>query len=132
MRVLLPPDLRAAILSAARAAHPKECCGLVEGAREAGQARVIALHPARNLSGLDTRFAIDPADHIAAVKAARGRGRAIIGCYHSHPDGRAAPSPADLAGAGEDGFLWLIAAGDEVAAFVYSGGSFRGCITGAV
>lgn len=124
MRLDLPAELRAEILAAARAAHPNECCGLLEGVRENDVVRVIALHPARNLSGDARRFEIDPGDHIAAQKAARANGSAIIGCYHSHPQGRAEPSAADLAGADEDNFLWLIAAGDDLAAFVYRDGRF--------
>lgn len=132
-RVILPAALRSGLLAAARAAHPRECCGLLEGARGGADFRIAALHPARNLAGETTRFEIDPADHIAAQKMARARGQQIIGCYHSHPDGRAEPSAADLAGAGEDGFLWLILAGETAAAFVYSAGGFRaGFITGAV
>ena len=48
----------------------------------------------------------------------------MIGCYHSHPRrGAAQLSAADLAGAGEDGFFWLIATPDaELAAFVYRDG----------
>ncbi len=132
MKVALPADLRAAILAAARAAHPHECCGLLEGEWEGDAARVTALHPARNLSPDAMHFEIDPADHIAAQKAARANGTAIIGCYHSHPGGRAEPSGADLAGAGEEKFLWLIAAEGGIAAFLYSAGRFRGCVTGAL
>ena len=33
----------------------------------------------------------------------------MIGCYHSHPNGRAEPSAFDLEGAAETGFVWLIA-----------------------
>lgn len=124
MQVALPPVLRDAILAAAKAAHPGECCGLIEGVRGGDMLRVTALHPARNLSHDAARFAIDPADHIAAQKAARAGGHAIVGCYHSHPHGRAKPSAADLAGAGEEDFLWLIAAGETIAAFIYSGRGF--------
>jgi proteasome lid subunit RPN8/RPN11 len=130
MPVVLPPGLRDAMLAAAREAAPYECCGLIEGARDGGLFRITALHPARNLSAAATRFEIDPADHIAAQKAARARGMAIVGCYHSHPGGRAEPSAADLAGAGEENFLWLIVAEGGVAAFVYSAGLF-GRVTGA-
>lgn len=126
MKVALPARLRAEILAAARAAHPGECCGLVEGAWRDGVACVTALHPARNLSEAPDRFQIDPADHIGAQKAARANGHAIIGCYHSHPNGRAEPSAIDRLGAQEDHFVWLIAAGDDLAAFVYLRGWFTG------
>ncbi|HKX64885.1 MAG TPA: M67 family metallopeptidase [Rhizomicrobium sp.] len=123
-RVVLPQALRDQILRAAQDAHPRECCGLVEGACEAENFRITALHPARNLAGAADRFEIDPRDQFAAYKAARARGAAIVGCYHSHPHGRAAPSAADQAGAGEENFLWLIAGSGEINAFVYAQGGF--------
>lgn len=126
MKIALPADLRAGILAAARAAHPGECCGLLLGLWDQDRAHVTALHPARNLAIDPDRFDLDPADHIAAQKAARATGHAVIGCYHSHPHGRAEPSASDLAGAAQDNFLWLIAAGDELAAFVYLRGRFTG------
>ena len=132
MRVALPDGLRAQILREARSAHPHECCGLiegvfeVEGVREAGAFRIAVLHPARNLADVPDRFEIDPQDQFAAHKAARARGHAIVGCYHSHPNGRAEPSMADQAGADEENFLWLIASNDRVNAFVYLDGRFVG------
>src|SRR6185312_10543713 len=93
-------------------AFPRECCGLIEGFTEADQFRATRLHPARNLADAPDRFEIDPADQFAAAKSARLRGTAIIGCYHSHPDGEPKPSNTDLARAGEENFLWLIAATD--------------------
>lgn len=124
MRVTLPEDLRARILEEAGAAFPGECCGLVEGIRSGGAFQVAALHAARNLAVASGRFEIAPEDHIRALKAARASGRALIGCYHSHPNGRAEPSVTDQAGAGEENFLWLIAAGGTLAAFVYLRGAF--------
>ena len=122
--VLMPDALRRRILDEARSAHPAECCGLVLGGRDGQRFNVLALHPARNLSADPHRFEIDPRDGIAAQKGAREQGRVVIGCYHSHPDGQAMPSIADRAGAAENGFLWLIAGGDVVNAFVYDRGVF--------
>ena len=124
--VTLPAQLRAQILRQAQAAGLRECCGLVEGNREDGEFRVTALHPARNLAPAPDRFEIDPRDHLAAHKLARANGHILIGCYHSHPNGCAQPSATDLAGAGEEDFLWLIAAGESLNAFVYRDGSFFG------
>ena len=126
MGVILPDGLRAQILREAKSAHPRECCGLMEGLREAGRFRITALHPSRNLAERPDRFDIDPRDQFAAYKAARAQHRAIIGCYHSHPNGCAEPSAMDLAGAGEENFLWLIASNDRVNAFVYLDGRFVG------
>jgi proteasome lid subunit RPN8/RPN11 len=125
-QMTLPQDLRAQILREAQTASPRECCGLLEGMRQNGSFRVRALHPVRNLSSDPARFQMDPQNQFAAQKCARAGGAAIIGCYHSHPGGRAEPSAADRAGAGQDNFLWLIAADDELRAFVYSDGDFIG------
>lgn len=122
----LPAALAGQIRREAAAAGHRECCGLIEGVRDGGKFRIAALHPARNLAVEADRFDIDPCDHLAASKTARTNGRAIIGCYHSHPAGRPQPSAHDLAGAGEDNFLWLIATPGELAAFVYLRGEFTG------
>jgi len=125
-QVALPQMLREQILREAGSAYPNECCGLLEGAQEAEGFRITALHPARNLADAADKFDIDPRDQFAAYKAARAAGHAIIGCYHSHPNGRAEPSAVDQAGAGEENFLWLIASNESVRAFVYLDGRFAG------
>ena len=129
-RVSLPDGLRLRILEEARAAFPRECCGLVEGRLVSGvdgdEFHVTALHAARNLAPQADRFELAPEDHFQALKAARANGRSLIGCYHSHPNGRAEPSAADKNGAGEENFLWLIAAAGRLEAFVYRRGAFSG------
>lgn len=111
IRVLVLPDpLQTAIDKSARDAHPHECCGLLEGWREGDVVLTTAVHAARNLAEHRDRFEVDPADHIRVLKALRGTGRDIVGCYHSHPNGRAEPSSRDReASFGED-FVWVIAA----------------------
>jgi proteasome lid subunit RPN8/RPN11 len=133
MKLILPGRLADQIAAEAKAAHPRECCGLIEGIIMGSRMRAAALHPARNLSADQDCFEIDPADHIAAARTARDNGHILIGCYHSHPQGRAMPSARDLAGATQDDFLWLIAAPEGLAAFVYSAGGFAavGLATGA-
>lgn len=132
--LILPAGLRAQLADEARKAYPRECCGLieglVEGLVEGDVARACTLHPTANLGTGDDRFAIDPAAQIRLLKALRGTARAVIGCYHSHPDGKAEPSPRDLEGAGEEGFVWLIQPVTEQGAappglFVFERGRFR-------
>jgi proteasome lid subunit RPN8/RPN11 len=128
VKLVLPETLRAQILDEARAAAPRECCGLILGRRDGQNAIAATLHPARNLAPAMDRFEIAPQDHFAALKTARTTGQAVIGCYHSHPNGVPEPSAHDLAGAGEDNFLWLIATPEgALAVFVY----FDGVMTGA-
>ena len=126
----LPGPLCEQLKREAAAALPRECCGLVEGVCEGRAARAAALHPLPNTAPEPDRFEIDPSAHIALLRRLRGTGRQIIGCYHSHPNGRPEPSPRDLAGAGETGFLWLIAALEradamaQLACFVPTGTGF--------
>ena len=111
-RFVLPDALRTQLAAEARAAYPRECCGLIEGVREADTARALKLHPARNLASELDRFEIDPVAQFALLRALRRTGHEVIGCYHSHPNGEAEPSPRDRDNAGEEGFVWLIIALD--------------------
>ncbi len=131
MRILLAHPLRAQIQKLACEAAPRECCGLLIGKMERDALRITAMHPAQNAAARTDRFEIAPQDHFDAQRAARAGGHAVIGCYHSHPGGAAQPSAFDLAGAQQEGFLWLIANGAELNAFVYRDGVFLGCDTGA-
>ena len=130
MKLFLPADLRGRIEDEARAAFPRESCGLIGGTCEGGEAHAIVLYPARNIAKRADRFEIAPEDHFAALKAARKNGCDVIGCYHSHPNGKAEPSATDQAGAEEENFLWLIAALGRMdgpvtlAVFVYSAAGF--------
>ena len=80
------------------------------GRARSGGVRALALHPTANLSDEPDRFEIDPAAHLRLSRGRARHGREIVGCYHSHPHGRAAPSARDRENAGEDDFVWLIAA----------------------
>ena len=130
MKLILPRMLQARIEALACDAFPAECCGLMEGAADRETIQVLALHPARNIALAPDLFEIHPEDHFAALRTARANGRAIVGCYHSHPGGQARPSETDRLGGGEENFIWLIAAPAgatgpvAVAAFVYSAMSF--------
>jgi len=108
----LPAALQENIRAEARAAFPAECCGLLEGTREeGGVVRVLAIHCAANLAFDPTQgFEIDPAVHFRLLRGLRGSGREVVGCYHSHPNGRAAPSDRDRATGCADGFVWVIIA----------------------
>ena len=102
------------IVAAAAASPDAEICGLLFGSADViGHAEPcanVAADPARS-------FEIDPRRLIAAHKAMRDGGPALIGCYHSHPRGPATPSPRDAAAAAPDGWLWLIAGQGEVTAW---------------
>ncbi|MPZ18591.1 MAG: hypothetical protein GEV06_11860 [Luteitalea sp.] len=88
----------------ARAEWPNECCGLILGTDE----RIDEAVPARNLQASSSRFLVDPADHLAAVRRARATGRRVVGAYHSHPNTPPVPSPRDLEEASYTEFVYLI------------------------
>lgn len=94
---------------AANASPAAEICGLLlaDGGDVVGR-------PARNVARDPSRFfEIDPATLIAAHRAARSGGPAILGHFHSHPSGDPDPSPRDAADASPDGSLWLILTRDR-------------------
>lgn len=87
------------------AADPYEVCGLLLGR----EGMILDIRTAANVAFDPSRhFELDPAELIAAHRAARAGGPAILGHYHSHPSGRAEPSATDAAQAAPDGSLWLI------------------------
>ena len=130
-RVLgLAPVHAGAILAAARARFPSECCGLLEGTLTREGWVVCAIHETGNLADDPERhFLIDPQAQIELLRRLRGTERRVIGCFHSHPRGRAEPSLTDLSGATETDFLWLIAGGtpDEfvLGAYLFTGDGFE-------
>ncbi len=63
------------------------------------------------------RFEIDPAHLFDAHRRARCGPLALVGCWHSHPDGSPTPSRHDAYGVTDTSWLWLIAAGDTIAAW---------------
>jgi len=79
-RVLLAPAQRRRIRELAEAGWPQEVCG----------------------------YLIDPEAFLWLERTAREHGRAIVGVWHSHPHGDAAPSARDVAEAWP-GWSYLIA-----------------------
>ena len=115
MTLIISTALLDDIRTFARNSAPHECCGLLLGDFESVSkcARVMQLRPATNIAAQPLhRFEIDPAVLIAAHRAARDGGPAIIGHYHSHPSGLALPSAVDAAMAQRDGEVWIIVGGD--------------------
>lgn len=116
MGLVISTALLDAIRAQARAAGACECCGLLLGeaaGRGTAGVAVTSILPAANVAGLpEHRFEIDPTVLLAAHRAARAGGPAILGHYHSHPAGPATPSPVDAAMAEGGGEIWLIVGGD--------------------
>jgi proteasome lid subunit RPN8/RPN11 len=115
-----------AVVAHARETAPAECCGVLLGCGTV----IVDSIAARNIAGSPrSRFVIDPRDHIAARRTARGRGLDVVGFYHSHPRTAAAPSETDAAEASYSDHVHLIVslANDEpdVRLFRFVDATFR-------
>jgi proteasome lid subunit RPN8/RPN11 len=83
------------IRRAGERAYPAECCGVLAG--HPGEVKeVVKLVPATNRRTDDPhRYLIAPDDLRRIELELRASGLEVLGCYHSHPDHPAAPSPFD-------------------------------------
>nr|WP_240953452.1 M67 family metallopeptidase [Sneathiella chinensis] len=109
--VLQDRDL-AALADHAAACWPEEACALLVGQEgPGGERRVLRVEVSRNIAEDRTRFfEIDPGLRIRLERELRGQEHCIIGVWHSHPGGPAAPSDADARMVIERQFIWLISA----------------------
>ena len=109
--IVLPNDGRLAILSHAQLSYPNECCGLLAGHIDRGNViRINQIVPSDNVTTerRADRFEIDPQVRFDLMRALEGTNQQIVGHYHSHPDGPAAPSATDRSMAFEPDLVWLI------------------------
>jgi proteasome lid subunit RPN8/RPN11 len=113
--IVIAADQLRLIVAAAEAAYPDESCGLLVGiddrtgpepalvVRTVHESPNVAADPAR-------RFEVDPALRFRLDREYTPPGPRLIGLYHSHPDGPAAPSAHDLESAREPDLAWLVTA----------------------
>ena len=96
--IRIQPEPWAAIVSHAREAYPNECVGAMLGLIDGDSKSVAVAMPLRNAfeGAQDERYELQPADLLAADRAARERNMDLIGIYHSHPDCDAYFSQTDL------------------------------------
>ena len=113
VRVRLSPAQLQAIERAAEAAYPEEACGLLVGHSEPGGAcRVSTVAASANVAEppRTRRFEVDPKLRLRLERELRDSPDSIIGVYHSHPNGSAAPSETDISMIFEPDMIWLITA----------------------
>ncbi|USR92842.1 M67 family metallopeptidase [Phormidium yuhuli AB48] len=115
--------------------YPWECCGLLLGTGDGGQARVLQVWPAANAWDASTaemferggdepirdwqtqerRYTIAPEVMLAAQKTARDRHWRILGIYHSHPNHEAVPSECDRQWAWPEYYYLIVSVAEGVA-----------------
>lgn len=109
--VNVPPRVLAGLRRHAAAALPAECCGALIGAAAGRRIDVRTAIPLQN-DAPQGRFHIDAGVVRRLERQATGAGVALVGFYHSHPQGPSTPSPADLELACP-GYVHLIVGGQE-------------------
>jgi proteasome lid subunit RPN8/RPN11 len=87
----IPADIHDAMIAHCLRESPLEGCGVLGGTA----ARVLSIHPLRNLAASETRYDGDPAELVQAFRWLRERNLEILAIYHSHPKGKAVPSAVD-------------------------------------
>jgi len=92
------------LVTHARQAAPRECCGLLVGSPQ----HIVECVATANVDPHPSRYQVDPAAHIALNRQLRGTGRAVVGVYHSHPRGGVEPSPTDVGEAFYPAFVHVI------------------------
>lgn len=114
----LPGQIREAIVAHARWAYPYEACGLLALDVDDGLRMAYCL---TNIEASSHRFTVDPTEHFGAMRHAEANGWRIAGSFHSHPHSAAEPSRADIDGALDSTWLYVIAGpvGDEVPVRAY-------------
>jgi proteasome lid subunit RPN8/RPN11 len=115
--VVLPADIARALPRLAAAALPREACGLLIGRPGEDAVSVTGLAPSRNLAEAEDAFEIDTGLQLALQRRLRGSAEAVVGVWHSHPDGTPTPSARDATGAWEAGLAWLITAREATTAW---------------
>ncbi|MEP9357324.1 M67 family metallopeptidase [Sphingomonas sp. KR3-1] len=114
MRLEISRSVLIGIRQISAAAAPLEACGLLFGS----EAVIDGFQAVENVDEApDRHFEIDPVALFAALRAERAGGQKLVGYWHSHPSGDAAPSVTDAARAAPDEKLWLIVGGEAVTAW---------------
>ncbi|HSH29452.1 MAG TPA: M67 family metallopeptidase [Thiohalobacter sp.] len=91
--ITLPRSLIKPLLEAALTTPEVEVCGLIGHGPEGG----YRIYPVENAAQHpQSRFELDPAGQIEAIRRMRERGEALFAIYHSHPDAPARPSAIDI------------------------------------
>jgi proteasome lid subunit RPN8/RPN11 len=113
-RLVVSPEVYAAIRTHGEQTYPNECCGIMLGKTVGEDLEVWMLIRAGNTrtDSAHNRYHIAPQELIAAQREGRKNGLDILGFYHSHPDHPAMWSTTDFAEAHWFGCAYVITATD--------------------
>jgi proteasome lid subunit RPN8/RPN11 len=103
--VRVHPEIAEAIVQHGRFAAPNEACGLL-AVDDAGDLRMV--YCLTNVDRSALRFTVAPHEHYHAWKHAERNGWRIGGVFHSHTESAAEPSEADVTGALDPSWMYMI------------------------
>ncbi len=87
MNITVEARILGEVIEHAKAAYPKEGCGLIAPGR---------FIPIPNIAQSPCEFEMDPRELIKAFRELRTAGEELAAIYHSHPQGPLRPSPTDI------------------------------------
>jgi len=102
--LLIPGEIRRALLAHSGWVYPNEGCGLLAG----NETRISLAFCLTNRVHSRTRYTIDPREYFGAMRYAERQGLSIVGAWHSHPDGDATMSNTDIAASPGGSWVTLI------------------------
>jgi proteasome lid subunit RPN8/RPN11 len=116
--LVVPHEIRRAILAHSSWAYPNEACGLLAG-DDRGISLVFCL---TNRLHSPTRYTIDPREYFGSMRYAERQGLSIVGAWHSHPAGDASLSGTDISSSPGGPWITMVignrtAGGDAIKAF---------------
>ena len=96
----IPRAIVAELIQRAHASPEHEVCGLLAGNITPTAYHVSACYPIPNSHPTPaTHFHMEPRQFVQAMYAIAATNLALVGIYHSHPNGSPQPSSADIAAA---------------------------------
>lgn len=85
-----------AMVEQAIAGAPEEVCGVLSGRFDVRESTVETIEQATNVATVPkSKYVIAPGEQLDLMDRLEDRGHDVVGFYHSHPHGPAAPSMTD-------------------------------------
>ncbi|WP_457591918.1 M67 family metallopeptidase [Geoglobus sp.] len=90
-----------------------ERCGLLSG-RVGKTIEVIGAFELENVRSSPVEFELNPLETLEIFESVEKVGHEVVGVWHTHPRGKAVPSPKDVQGMKNFPGLWVIIAQGEI------------------
>ncbi len=84
------------IINYVRERMPEEACGLAAGTISDSGREILEIYFLENTAHSETRFSVNPAEQLSAIRDMRAKGTKPLGNFHSHPKTEPYPSAEDL------------------------------------